>query len=117
MRGDIPALLGLHVGREKVVDYLLDPTHPKGGSKAAFLLRFGFTASRPDVLSDALVEHFLAAPLASTVTDTFGATRIVCEGLIQGPDGRWPTIRSIWVIEEDAYARLLTIIPRPKAGR
>jgi hypothetical protein len=92
-----------------------DETHPKGASKATFLMRFGFDRARPEVLSDALVEHFLAAPIASTTTDAFGAKRIVCEGPIRGPDGRWPTIRSVWVIEEDQYARLLTLIPRPGA--
>ena len=44
----------------------------------------------PEVLSDALVEHFLAAPVASTTTDAFGARRIVCEGPIRGPDDGLP---------------------------
>lgn len=114
MRRDRPTLLGLHVGREKLVGYLLDPTHPKGRSKAIFLLRFGFSASDPAVLADALVDHFGRAPDIHSTTDAFGATRIVCEGPLRGPDGREPTIRSVWVLEPDRFARLLTIIPKPR---
>ncbi|WP_409565804.1 DUF6883 domain-containing protein [Methylobacterium sp. J-077] len=40
---------------EKIVGYLLDPAHPKGGSKAKFLLHFGFSAAQPDILAEALV--------------------------------------------------------------
>lgn len=33
------------VPEQKITLYLLDPTHPVGGSKASFFLRFGFTAT------------------------------------------------------------------------
>jgi len=37
-RASLPALLGLRIQIEKSVGHLLDPAHPKGDSKAKFLL-------------------------------------------------------------------------------
>jgi hypothetical protein len=34
----------------KLVNYLLDPVHPRGRSKAEFFQRLGFPAGRPDEL-------------------------------------------------------------------
>ena len=34
----------LIVEREKIVDYLLNPSHPYGASKARFFIEFGFHA-------------------------------------------------------------------------
>ena len=95
----LPALLGLRIQAEKIVGYLLNPTHPKGGSKAKFLLRFGFSADQPNILADALVQHYLSAPDAHMIFDAVGSKRIVCEGPILGVDGRKPWIRAVWLIE------------------
>ncbi|MDP4022733.1 hypothetical protein Q8W71_08870 [Methylobacterium sp. NEAU 140] len=77
-------------------------------------MRFGFAASQPERLADALSRHFAEAPHTRTTIDAVGATRIICEGPLHGLDGRAPTIRSVWLIEPDRYARLLTIVPRPR---
>jgi hypothetical protein len=61
-RQGLPSLLCLRVQGEKIVDYLLDSTHPNGGSKAKYLLRFGFTAEEPQLLADALAIHYQDAP-------------------------------------------------------
>jgi hypothetical protein len=68
-RQGLPALLGLRVQGEKVVSYLLDPTHPKGSSEANYLLRFGFAAEEPQLLADALAIHYQAAPDARMMFD------------------------------------------------
>jgi len=115
-RQGLPALLGLRVQGEKVVSYLLDPTHPKGGSKAKYLLRFGFTAEEPQLLADALAIHYQAAPDARMMFDEVGSRRVICEGPIQGLDGREPWIRSVWLVEPDMYGRLLTVVPLPGRG-
>lgn len=112
-RAGLPTLLGLRIQGEKIVGYLLNPMHPKGGSKAKFLLRFGFTAGQPNILADALVDHYVSAPDVQMIFDAVGSRRIVCEGPIKGVDGREPWIRSVWLIEEDLYGRLLTVIPLP----
>ena len=108
----VPPLRGLHIRSDKRVDYLLDPTHPKGEAKAVFLMRFGFSAAEPSSLGEALARHFAEAPDAWCVIDAAGRQRIVCEGPIACPDGREPAIRSVWKIEPDDFARLITIYPR-----
>ena len=45
------------VPEKKITDYLLNPGHPAGGSKAAFFLRFGFSETRWQDLADALLRH------------------------------------------------------------
>lgn len=115
-RAELPALLGLRIQGEKIVGYLLDPTHPRGGSKARFLLRFGFSATQPNVFADALVQHYLTAPDTHVMSDTVGSERIICEGPITGSDGREPWIRSVWLVGADLHGRRLTIVPLPGRG-
>lgn len=45
------------VPEKKITHYLLNPAHPAGGSKAAFFLRFGFTAPEWSQLAHALLRH------------------------------------------------------------
>jgi hypothetical protein len=45
------------VDRDKVTDYLLNPAHRYGASKARFFMQFGFTLERWEVLADALRQH------------------------------------------------------------
>ena len=45
------------VEQEKVVSYLLDPTHRYGASKARFFAGFGFRLDAWEVLARALREH------------------------------------------------------------
>jgi len=45
------------VEREKVVDYLLNPVHRYGASKAQFFAEFGFQIEAWEVLAAALREH------------------------------------------------------------
>jgi hypothetical protein len=46
-----------YVPEEKITAYLLEPAHPEGGDKAAFLISFGFRVAAPDELRDALLRH------------------------------------------------------------
>ena len=42
------------VAREKITEYLLSLTSPRGASKARFFMRFGFTIERWEVFAEAL---------------------------------------------------------------
>jgi hypothetical protein len=112
----LPPIAGLHVGQAKLVDYLLDPSHPAGRSKAAFLERFGFRRKNASDLADALAEHILSAPAAQTIDDPDGSTRLICEGALRGLDGRMPRVRTVWIMEDDGYARFITLVPLGKRG-
>ncbi|MER2267834.1 DUF6883 domain-containing protein [Methylobacterium oxalidis] len=41
----------------KITAYLLNPDHPRGGSKAKFFLGLGFTAARVGEFADAIFAH------------------------------------------------------------
>ncbi len=45
------------VEEAKIVEYLLNPTHPWGASKARFFTHFGFRADAWQVMAVALLEH------------------------------------------------------------
>jgi hypothetical protein len=80
----------------KIGGYLLNPAHPSGGSKAKFFRDLGFSA-----------------------VDTGGLTKMVCEGPLRTPSGRWTRIRSVWVITGANDAQLVTAVPardRPRTS-
>jgi hypothetical protein len=82
------------VPAEKVGDYLLSNTHPKGRHKAAAFLRFGFDAAAPEVLAAAPVNHALDHAIVKEEASPFGR-RFVVEGALTTPDGRNPMVRSV----------------------
>ncbi len=45
------------IPRAKIENYLLDSSHPIGGGKARFFIRFGFSRERWQALADAFRRH------------------------------------------------------------
>ncbi len=43
----------LRIPNDKIVFYLLNVDHPKGGPKARFFLSFGFDPTKPGIMADA----------------------------------------------------------------
>ncbi len=97
----------------KLVGYLLNVSHPRGGSKARFLLAFGFSPDRPEELADALGRH-VATQAPRQPRSEGGPRKLIYEGPIRAPDGREPSVRSIWQIEADGTARLVSVVPLRK---
>ncbi|KQP93853.1 hypothetical protein ASF60_14270 [Methylobacterium sp. Leaf113] len=95
----------------KLVDYLLDLSHPRGGSKARFFLTFGFSRDRPMELADALADHVLRTEGRPQNLTENGPTKLVFEGRLRAPNGREPWVRSVWQVEADGVARLVTVVP------
>jgi len=98
------------VDRSKIVDYLLSVSHPDGGSKAAFLMRFGFRVEAWQVLAEALRVTGASHPVASVVESAHG-TRYTVDGPMRAPDGRAPMMRTIWIMEPGEPPRLVTAHP------
>jgi hypothetical protein len=99
------------VPREKVTDYLLSPTHPRGRDKEAFFVRFGFRLEAWDEPATALREH-AARHEVVTSTDTRYGTRYAIAGPLRTPSGRMPWVRSAWFIDEGAtIPRLVSAYP------
>ncbi|MFM9938770.1 MAG: DUF6883 domain-containing protein [Hyphomicrobiaceae bacterium] len=97
----------------KLIDYLLNPAHPRGAAKARFLASFGFSSARPDEARAAFLEHARQHDVSGTQNTPFG-TIYEIDGALPTPDGRDPVVRVVWMQDIGAAApRLITMIPRP----
>jgi hypothetical protein len=100
-----------YVAPEKITRYLLDEGHPVGGPKARFLQRFGFDIAAPDVLEKALLLHATLDSILVLPPDIHG-TRYVISGPMPCPDGRLPTVKSVWIIGPGyTVPRFVTLMP------
>ena len=96
---------------EKIVDYLLNPTHRYGASKARFFMHFGFRSEQWEELSQALREHGQTHEVTRERETGFGP-RYEVEGQLRCPDGRQPLVRSVWQMDRGEVApRLITAYP------
>lgn len=101
----------LLVEREKIADYLLNPAHRYGASKARFFTEFGFRIEEWERLAEALREHGRTHEVARTRETGFGP-RYAVEGELNTPGGRRPRVRSVWQMDEGAVApRLISAYP------
>lgn len=99
------------VDRDKITEYLLNPGHRYGASKARFFAGFGFTLEAWDVLASALREHAQRYEVSRTYETRWGP-RFEINGGLNALDGRQPRIRSVWQLDEGEIApRLITAYP------
>jgi hypothetical protein len=101
----------LHVDRTKIVDYLLNPSHPEAADKARFFLALGFRPTEWHGLADALTQLASASNAAKQVKSPYGVKYIV-DGRIVTPSGARPLIRSVWIVEHERETpRIVTAYP------
>src|SRR5664280_1451991 len=93
----------LVVEREKIADYLLNPAHRFGASKARFFTHFGFHVKAWEQLAQALLEHGQKHDVTKMRETGFGP-RYEVEGRLNCPNGRRPRVRSVWQLDEGAVA-------------
>lgn len=99
------------VEKRKIVEYLLCRSHVDGAGKAEFFIRHGFKLERWQVLADALRRHGQQHEVTNAVESPFGF-RYSVDGELQTPDGRNPTVRTVWIIEKvEDRPRLVTAHP------
>lgn len=99
------------VERTKVAEYLLNPRHRYGASKARFFAGFGLTLEAWDVLASAPREHAQRYEVSRTYETPWGP-RFEINGELNAPDGRQPRIRSVWQFDRGEIApRLITAYP------
>ena len=79
------------VERAKVAEYLLNPRHRYGASKARFFLEFGFQIDDWEVFAEALREHGQVHEV-SLVRQTRWGPRYEIDGELNAPDGQRPRI-------------------------
>lgn len=111
MSGPARSPTAFTISLEKISGYLLNPTHPDGGSKARFFELFGFTATAPDILAEALLAHAASANLAREGLTPFGDIKLIYEGPLYAPSGRSPIVRTVWRLLPDDTAHFVTAVP------
>ena len=99
------------VEQAKIRDYLLNPSHRFGASKARFFAEFGFSVEYWEVLAVALQKHGAQNEVAKVRETGFGP-RYEVEGGLAAPDGRRPRVRTVWQVDAGQSApRLITAHP------
>ena len=100
------------VGREKIVDYLLNPAHPDNAGKAPFFVGFGFRREDWPVLAGALCRLAAQGDVAFGMESPHGR-KYILDGRLETPGGKTPLVRTIWIIDQAQVApRLVTAYPR-----
>lgn len=101
-----------YISHEKIYSYALNEDHPVGGNKAvAFKAKLGYTQENADELIKAIHENLSKWAAIDKGITSYGA-RYEVPMLLHGPNGKWATIKTAWIIEhtEDA-PRLTSVYP------
>jgi hypothetical protein len=102
------------VEHTKLAEYLLNPLHRYGASKAQYFLGFGFRLENWEMLAEAFREHGQRHEVTGGEETPFGP-RYEVEGELRTPDGRNPHIRTVWQVDKGQLApRLITAYPVDK---
>lgn len=96
----------------KLTEYLLNPRHPEGGSKARLFLAKGFSPQAPEVLEEALLRHALQAEEVTRRPGFRGQGEVlVLRGPVACPKGSL-LLQSVWYRGEgEEDFRLVTAYP------
>jgi hypothetical protein len=100
------------IAPEKLRDYLLNPSHRRGSSKARFLLSCGYRADAWQILETDLRTQHLTADYSSTQDNVYGG-RFAVRAPLATPNGRQVLLLSVWQIDVGTNVpRLITLYPR-----
>jgi hypothetical protein len=107
----LPNLRSCQISDAKLTGYFLSDTHPDGAPKARFLCSFGFSATAPETLRNALRAHAAAHNVSDWRVTEFG-TIYETDGQLVSPDGQNPFVRVVWMIDIGTdRPRLITVVP------
>ncbi len=102
------------IDESKITDYLLDESHPEGGSKALWFQSHGFSREKWQELSDS-IRTLLEKPQGAVICESYFGQRTVIRGMIITPRGQRVRITTVWQIDRGALApRLITAYPSPQ---
>ena len=93
------------VEERKLTEYLLNPGHPQGHSKAEFFGQLGFDRQHPDHLRQALLHLARTADMEESVSP-YG-TKFVGVGSLWTPSGRDAQIATVWILRDGAPPPIL----------
>jgi hypothetical protein len=100
------------IAPEKLRDYLLNPAHRRGSTKARLLLACGYRADLWQVLDADLRTQHLTVDVA-VIKDVSYGQRFEISAPLATPSGRRIVFQSVWQIDKGAeLPRLITLYPR-----
>ena len=102
------------VDPRKVVEYLLNPAHPRNGGKARFFAALGFSADASVRFIDALRSLAVTGDAVARVESVHGEKYVV-DGLLSGHTEKSQPrmVRTVWMTERGQdVPRLVTAYPR-----
>ncbi len=99
------------VGKEKIIDYLLNAAHPDNGGKAVFFTSIGFQRDEWETLARALRKRTQAAEATESLESDHG-TKYIVDGMLETPNGKSRAARTIWIVDRGRNCpRLVTAYP------
>ena len=98
------------VTQEKACDYLLNPTHPVGGPKAAWFASIGYTPKNWIQLSDDLLRVARTCDDFIAKSSRYGV-KYETKGEIGCAGYRQAMVLAVWIVEENSPPRLVTAYP------
>jgi len=100
------------IATEKLRDYLLNPEHRRGRSKAKKLLSMGYQTDLWQQLeTDLRQQHLFSADIDTSDTNEYGIAYTIV-AVLSGPNGDTALFRSVWQIDVGKdQPRLITMYP------
>ena len=99
------------IAPDKIIEYLLNTEHRRGGTKARLLTTFGYTVEDWRRL-DADIRAFHLSAEVEVMRETPYGTRYEIRAALQTPSGRSITVRTIGQIDAGTdFPRLITLVP------
>ena len=99
------------IAKDKLCEYLLNPAHRRGASKARLLLSLGYSVEGWQSLEAELRAQHLVADVIREADSDYGKRYEVVAPVL-GPSGRAVRFRSIWQIDIGTNVpRLITMYP------
>ncbi len=99
------------IAREKIIDYLLNTKHIRGGTKARLLVQFGYRADKWQQLEFDIRRYLVNADVETVKQGSYGM-RYEIRAPMQTPSGRRLMVKTIWQIDHGTdYPRLITLFP------
>jgi hypothetical protein len=99
------------IAPDKLVQYLLNTEHKRGGHKARVLKDFGYDAALWQQLQADIQRFHLYADVAAVRHTAYGI-RYEIRAPLQTPNGRILMVKTIWQIDEGLdFPRLITPFP------
>lgn len=102
------------IEKKKILDYILNKSHPDNGGKSAFFIKLGFSRNDWQAMAAALHKYAETAEVSKRIESQHGI-KYILDGRIISPTGKTAMIRSIWIVDGGRnIPRLVTVYPHEK---